>query len=188
MKKLSLISILIIALAAGFAQTAIPFEATYTFGADGDVTSFAYNGTQYSGISMGSIEKKYLTSVSSDGNFRAEGWPNGISSPRIVFTISAVPGYKYTVNSITFGLGRTATGATRALWRGGTSYSSKLPYTGTSLMITVSYRFPIKQVAGLVTSSLLLVLMAIRILLQNANLDCLCTVPQGKLVWKVRSP
>lgn len=126
MKKLSLVLVLMFALAAGFAQTAIPFEATYTFGADGNVTSFAYNGTQYPGISMGSIEKKYLTSVSSDGNFRAEGWPNGISSPRIVFTISAVPGYKYTVNSITFGLGRTATGATRALWRGGTSYSANI--------------------------------------------------------------
>ncbi len=44
MKKLSLISILIIALAAGFAQTAIPFEASYSF--TGSSTSLAYNGTQ----------------------------------------------------------------------------------------------------------------------------------------------
>ncbi|HPV15036.1 MAG TPA: hypothetical protein PL126_05245, partial [Candidatus Cloacimonadota bacterium] len=126
LKKLSLILVLILALAASFAQTPIPFEATYTFGANGNVQSFVYNGTPYSGISMGSIEKKFLTSVSSAGNFRAKGWPDGMSSPRIVFTISAVPGYKYTVNSITFGLGRAATGATHALWRGSASYKDNI--------------------------------------------------------------
>lgn len=127
MKKLSLISILIIALAAGFAQTAIPFEATYTFGADGNVTSFAYNGTQYPGISMGDMLKKYVTSVSSNNNFRASDWPlRGMGSNRIEFTIYAVPGYKFTVNSITFGLGRDADGAARAIWRGNNNYNSNL--------------------------------------------------------------
>jgi hypothetical protein len=122
-KKLSLISILIFTLAAGFAQTPIPFTATYTFGTEGHVTSFEYNGTPYSGISMGNIEKKYVTSVDSDNNFRATGWGNGFSSPRIEFTINHVQGYKYTVNSITFGLGRAADGATNAVWRSSADHS-----------------------------------------------------------------
>lgn len=118
MKKLSFILLLALALTASFAQTPIPFTATYSFtGSTGSTSELAYNGTQYSGISMGNILKRFITSVSSDDNFRAKGWSTGFSSPRIEFTIAAAPGYKYTVSSITFGLGRNSTGPRNALWR-----------------------------------------------------------------------
>lgn len=119
---------LVLALAASFAQTPIPFTATYSFaGSTGSTLELAYNGTPYSGINMGNMEKKYVTSVSSDDNFRATGWPtNGFGSPRVAFTISAVPGYKFTINSITFGLGRAVGGATRAIWRGSADYGNNL--------------------------------------------------------------
>lgn len=127
MKKLCLLFALVLALAASFAQTPIPFTATYSFsGSTGHTSSLAYNGTQYSGISMGNIEKKWVTSVSSDDNFRASGWGTNMSSPHIGFTIYAVQGYKFTVNSITFGLGRDGSGTTNALWRGSGNYTLNL--------------------------------------------------------------
>jgi hypothetical protein len=132
-KKLSLISILIIALAAGFAQTAIPFEATYTFGADGNVTSFAYNGTQYPGISMGDmIKSDFINSVDSENNFRATNWnTKNTLDPRkyIGFTISAVPGYKFSVNTVEFGIGKDADGPTGAHWRGEVNNSNSIKLT-----------------------------------------------------------
>ena len=127
MKKLSLISILIFALAAGFAQTVIPFTAMYTFGTGGHVSSFPYNGTLYSGISMGDMVKDRVISAYSENNFRAYGWPTSNSVLyNIGFTISAVQGYKFTVNSITFGLGREADGPTHTVWRGSAAPTTNL--------------------------------------------------------------
>lgn len=123
MKKLSLIVVLALAIAAGFAQDypVFNFTATYTFGADGNVTSFDYNGTEYSGITMGPMVKVGVTSTGSDGNFRASGWPIDTWSQSgyyMGFTISAVQGYKFTVNTIEFGIGRDATGTRFTEWRG----------------------------------------------------------------------
>jgi hypothetical protein len=131
MKKLSLIILLALAVVAGVAQTypVFNFTATYTFGADGNVTSFKYNGTQYSGISMGYIEKNGVTSVYSNGNFRASGWLSGMSDANkyISFTINAVQGYKFTVNTITFGIGRDLDGTRKTEWYGsGDNYAWSL--------------------------------------------------------------
>ena len=107
-----------------------PFTATYTFGSNGNVASFAYNGTNYAGITMGNIEKIGVISSSSNNNFRATRWPAGatngsntftgsVSTDRYIgFSISAVEGYKFTVTSINFGVSRGETGTRQSQWRG----------------------------------------------------------------------
>ncbi|MFZ4414930.1 MAG: chitobiase/beta-hexosaminidase C-terminal domain-containing protein, partial [Bacteroidales bacterium] len=125
-------------LQVGWGQTT--FSATYTFtGTTGNVASFAYNGTFYDGITPGPIVKVGVTTSSSSGNFRATNWPTGAISGSDVFTgtvdvgkyfefnINAVTGYKFTVTSITFGIGRSATGTRQSQWRGSyDSYTSLL--------------------------------------------------------------
>jgi hypothetical protein len=137
MKKTFLLLSLLLAMGLVFAQT--PFSATYTFGTDGNVASFTYNGTIYDGIEMGSIVKVGVTSTSSSGNFRANNWPLGATSESdnftgsvdlgkyIGFTITAATGYKFSVSSITFGIGRSATGTRQSQWRGSAdSYTALL--------------------------------------------------------------
>lgn len=119
MKKTFLFLSLLFAVGLVFAQT--PFTATYTFGADGNVQSFAYNGTTYPGITMSNVDKVGVTTSSSTSNFRATTWPT-VSSPDtgkyIGFTITAASGYKFTVNTINFGIGRSSTGTRDTEWRG----------------------------------------------------------------------
>jgi hypothetical protein len=119
MKKLVLVLLFITAIALFFAQT--PFTATYTFGSGGNVQSFVYNGTSYSAFTMSNIDKVGVTSSSSSSNFRATTWPTA-SSPDtnkyIGFTITAASGYKFTVSTITFGIGRSSTGTRDTEWRG----------------------------------------------------------------------
>jgi hypothetical protein len=115
------------------------FTATYTFGSYGNVASFAYNGTSYAGISPGNIVKVGVTSTSNKDNFRANDWPLGATDGSnaftgsvdigkyIGFTIDAVTGYKFTITSISFGIGRSATGTRQSQWRGSAdSYGSIL--------------------------------------------------------------
>lgn len=111
-----------------FAQT--PFTATYTFGPDGNVASFDYNGTAYAGLQMGPALKVGINSSSSTNNFRGTNWPLGATSGSdvfsgsldsgkyIQFSVANVPGYKYTVTSINFGVGRSGTGTRQSQWRG----------------------------------------------------------------------
>jgi len=119
MKKTFLFLSLLFAVGLVFAQT--PFTATYTFGADGNVQSFAYNGTTYPGITMSNVDKVGVTTSLSASNFRATTWPT-VSSPDtgkyIGFTITAASGYKFTVNTINFGIGRSGTGTRDTEWRG----------------------------------------------------------------------
>jgi hypothetical protein len=109
----------------------ITFTATYNLSGDGnDVVSFSYNGTTYEGIIPGDLEKVGVISTSSNGNFRGDDWPLGATSESDVFsgsfdpvkyigfTIEATPGYKFTVTSITFGIGRSGTGPRQWQWRG----------------------------------------------------------------------
>ncbi|MDD4033938.1 MAG: FlgD immunoglobulin-like domain containing protein [Candidatus Cloacimonetes bacterium] len=121
MKKLLFLftlSLLLVSMAWG--QT--PFTATYTFtGTTGDVSSFTYNGQAITGVSMSNIEKFGVTTSSSTSNFRATGWPTDSSADTgkyIGFTITAAAGYKFTVNTINFGVGRSQTGTRDSQWRG----------------------------------------------------------------------
>ena len=119
MKKLSLVILLVCAVAAGFAQT--HFTATYTFGNNGNVTSFTYNGTPVTNLTMGPIVKAGVTSVASNDNFRASDWPT-VNAPDpnkyIGFTMTVADGYVLTVKSIDFGIGRDANGTLLTQWRG----------------------------------------------------------------------
>lgn len=119
MKKLLIVFMLSL-LVVGMAWGQTPFTATYTFGSDGNVASFVYNGTSYAGITMGNLEKVGITSTSSSNNFRGSGWSlTDIDTEKYIgFTISAVTGYKFTVNSISFGIGRSGTGTRDSQWRG----------------------------------------------------------------------
>jgi len=144
MKKSTLITLFTAAIfvfgsyQVGWGQTA--FSATYTFtGTTGNVASFAYNGASYDGITPGTIVKVGVTTSSSSGNFRATNWPTGAISwsdvftgtvdegKYIGFTIDAVSGFKFTITSITFGIGRSASGTRQSEWRGSSdSYSGLL--------------------------------------------------------------
>jgi hypothetical protein len=123
------VALMMVLVNVGWGQT--PYTATYTFtGTTGNVASFDYNGTTYSGISPSAIAKVGVTTSSSSGNFRATGWPTGATDGSntftgsvdlgkyIEFSIVPVSGYKYTITSITFGVGRSATGVRQWQWRG----------------------------------------------------------------------
>jgi hypothetical protein len=114
---------------SGWGQT--NFTATYNLSGDGNnVTSFSYNGTVYDGINPGDLIKIGITSSSSSNNFRGSNWPLGATNGSddftgtidltkyIGFTIEPVAGYKFTITSITFGVGRSATGPRQWEWRG----------------------------------------------------------------------
>lgn len=129
LKKTLLILFVLAALSLAWAQ--VPFSATYTFdGTTGHVASFVYNGTTYEGVSMGDLLKVGVTSSSSTGNFRANNWPlgatngsddfDGVLDPDKYFglTISAQTGYHFSLSTITFGVGRSATGIRQSQWRG----------------------------------------------------------------------
>jgi hypothetical protein len=129
MRKISFISALLLFVTITFAQT--NFTATYNFaGNETDVVSFAYNGDTYEGITPQPLLKLGVTSTGSTNNFRAKEWPLGATSESDVFTgvidlekyigfsIEPVAGYTFTITSIKFGLGRSATGPRQFEWRG----------------------------------------------------------------------
>lgn len=128
--------LLLLGVMQSFGQTS--FTATYTFGANGNVSSFTYNGTVYDGIVPGNMEKVGITTSSSSGNFRGSNWPvdptpvgdlDGTmdAGKYIGFTISPAAGYKFTVTSLTFGIGRSGTGTRQSQWRGSfDSYGSAI--------------------------------------------------------------
>jgi len=129
MRKISLLSALLLFVTITFAQT--NFTATYDFAGSGnDVTSFTYNGDTYEGITPQPLLKVGATSSSSTGNFRAKNWPLGATSDSDVFTgdidlakyigfsIEPVTGYTFTITSIKFGLGRSGGGPRQFEWRG----------------------------------------------------------------------
>lgn len=120
MKKLIFLitlSLLMVSMAWG----ATTFTATYTFsGTTGHVESFTYNGTTYPGMTMNTIDKVGITSSSSTSNFRATEWSTGAidTGKYIGFTMAAANGYKFSVSTISFGLGRSNTGTRDSQWRG----------------------------------------------------------------------
>ncbi|MBX2990355.1 MAG: T9SS type A sorting domain-containing protein [Bacteroidetes bacterium] len=129
MKKIALVAACLVI--TGIARGQTPFTATYNLAGDGNnVPSFAYNGTSYAGISSGSLVKEGISSSSSTGNFRGSNWPTGATNGSDVFTgsidlnkyigvtVAAVPGYKFTITSVSFGIGRSATGPRQWQWRG----------------------------------------------------------------------
>jgi len=113
------------------AQTNAFTNATYTFGADGNVSSFAYNGSNVANLTEGNMVKSDgITTSSSSGNFRATGWTTGSSldtADYIGFTLTADSGWNLNMTNMTFGIGRSGTGTRAWAWYYSTnSFSSSL--------------------------------------------------------------
>jgi trimeric autotransporter adhesin len=115
---------LLLALTAGWmgaAQAQVPFSnASYTFSTNGNVASFAYNGSPVANLTIGNIVKSSgITTGSSSGNFRASGWTTNSSldaSDYIGFTLATAPGQSLNLTSFNFGVGRSGTGTRAWAW------------------------------------------------------------------------
>jgi len=122
--------------------TQIPFSGTYTFGSDGNVTSFAYNGTPIFGVTASPLVKVGVSTSVSTSNFRANDWPTGASDGSDVlpgspdaaryfeFTVTAAAGKVIDGPSITFGVGRSGGGPRQWQWRSSAdNYTTAIPVT-----------------------------------------------------------
>ena len=129
-RKLQFSVTVVLLLITIFTKAQTDFTATYTFGSNGNVTSFAYNGATYDGVTFGNLEKVGVTTSSSANNFRANGWPTGATNGSndftgevdlgkyLGFSVSPVAGYKISIDTIIFGVGRSGTGTRQSQWRG----------------------------------------------------------------------
>jgi endonuclease I len=115
-------------MAVSVPATPLTTTGTFTFGPDGNVAAFAYNGRPVLNLSVGDLTKVGVTTSSSAGNFRASTWPldgspigslTGAPDPGkyFEFTLTADPGVTFDLDSITFGFGRSGTGPRSAQWR-----------------------------------------------------------------------
>ena len=132
---------------AAQAQTT-PFTGTYTFGGDGNVNSFAYNGTAITDLTVSALTKVGVTTSSSSGNSRASNWGTGSTDggaaggPRdankyFEFTITASGGSTITDPTITFGVGRSGTGPRQFEWRSSLdNYATAIPVTANNASVT----------------------------------------------------
>jgi hypothetical protein len=97
-----------------------PFTGTFTWGTNGNVTNFSYNGVPISDIVVNNFTKVNVVTSSSAGNFRASSWStNPIVDPNkyFEFSLSASPGTTFNMGNITFGIGRSSTGPLKWEWR-----------------------------------------------------------------------
>jgi hypothetical protein len=103
------------------------FGGTFTFGSNGNVTAFAYNGGAIDDVTVGDLVKVGVNTSSSSGNFRATDWAvdptagtlAGSLNPNkyFEFTLSAAAGHTLGMESLTFGVGRSGTGPRQWQWR-----------------------------------------------------------------------
>ncbi|MFZ9937134.1 MAG: Ig-like domain-containing protein [Luteolibacter sp.] len=131
-----------IALSAVAPLQAQVFSGTFDLAGDGNnVTSFAYNGTPITGLTVSPLTKVGITSSSSFGNFRGSNWPTGASNgsdtftgavdtgKHIEFTLTATSG-TIDLPTITFGVGRSSTGPRQWQWRSSADgYAAPIPVT-----------------------------------------------------------
>ena len=124
MKKL-LLTVALLGLASpAFSQTA--FSGTYTWGANGNTNSFAYNGTDIANLTESAFTKIGITTSSSSGNFRATGFAldpvlgslTGTNDPTkyFEFSLTAASGFTLSMTNIDFGVGRSGTGPRTFVW------------------------------------------------------------------------
>jgi fibronectin-binding autotransporter adhesin len=124
MKKLLLALAILGAASPAFSQTA--FSGIYTWGANGNTNSFAYNGTDIANLTESAFTKVGVTTSSSGGNFRASGWAldagsgtlTGTNDPSkyFEFSLTADSGFTLSMTNINFGVGRSATGPRTFVW------------------------------------------------------------------------
>lgn len=97
-----------------------PFTGTFTWGTNGNVTNFTYNGSSIPDITVSNFTKVNVISSSSSGNFRASTWStNSIAdlNKYFEFSIASTPGTTLNMSNITFGVGRSSTGPLKWEWR-----------------------------------------------------------------------
>lgn len=102
-----------------------PFTGTFTWGTNGNVTNFSYNGLPIPDMTVSNFTKVNVVSSSSAGNFRASSWstnPIGDLLKYFEFSLTASPGTTFDMGSINFGIGRSSTGPLKWEWR--TSYDN----------------------------------------------------------------
>jgi len=125
MKKLLLVLIFVcVSAPLALAQTA--FTGTYTWGANGNTNSFAYNGTDIANVTESAFTKVGITTSSSSGNFRASGFAldpvigtlTGTNDPAkyFEFSLTADSGFTLSMTNINFGVGRSGTGPRTFVW------------------------------------------------------------------------
>ena len=151
--KYSLLSLAVLSAALVSNASAAVFTGTYDFtGTIGNVASFSYNGTSIPGLTVGNLTKVGVTTSSSNGNSRATAWPTGATTGSdtfsgtvdlgkyFEFTLTAGPEITIDMTSITFGIGRSATGPRQWQWRSSVdSYASTIStYTTVNAGITNS--------------------------------------------------
>jgi hypothetical protein len=131
MKKLLLTGLCALAI-GGISQAQLitnNFSGTFSFaGTVGFTNSLPYNGTAIADVLVGDLTKNGVTDSSSTGNFRGSAWalddaPVGGLTGLIdlgkyfELTLTADPGTTLNMTSVTFGIGRSATGPRTWEWR-----------------------------------------------------------------------
>ena len=116
--------ILTVTVSSVFAQTT--FTGIYTWGTNGNTSSFAYNGTDIANLTESAFTKVGITTTSSSGNFRATGFAldpvvgtlTGTNDPSkyFQFGLTADSGFTLSMTNINFGVGRSATGPRTFVW------------------------------------------------------------------------
>ncbi len=118
MKKILLALLLVGTVCYSHAQS---FTGSYVLvGNSNDVPSLNYNGTDVPNLTEGPLTKVGITSSSSADNFRGTNWPTASAfdpAKYIQFTLTPEAGYRLSLTSVTFGVGRSGTGTTSSQWR-----------------------------------------------------------------------
>lgn len=130
---------------------AASFTGGYDFsGSAGNVANLSYNGASVPDVSFGSLKKVGVTTSASSGNSRASGWSTGATTGSDTFTgtvdlgkyfefsITANAGFEIDMTSISFGIGRSATGPRQWQWRSSAdNYAATIgSYTSTNAGLT----------------------------------------------------
>lgn len=125
MKKLFLTLAIAGIASPAFSQTS--FTGTYTWGANGNTNSFAYNGTDIANLTESAFTKTAnIGTSSSSGNFRGTNFAldpvigslTGTNDPTkyFEFSLTADSGFALSMTNINFGVGRSGTGARTFVW------------------------------------------------------------------------
>jgi hypothetical protein len=133
------------------------FSGTYTFGAEGNVASFIYNGSSITNLTVAPLTKIGITNSSSNDNLRATAWPTGATTGNdtfsgsvdtgkyIEFTLTAASGKVINLPTLAFGIGRSSTAPRQWQWRSSVDgFANPIPVTTANSGLT--------HVAGVLTT------------------------------------
>ena len=129
---------------------------SYTFGANGNVNSFAYNGPALTGVTASNLTKNGFTTTNAANAFRGNDWPLGATNGSstftgsidptkyIEFTLTAATGQTFSNPKVRFDLYRSSTGPRQWAWRSSLdNYASNIVLDSLGASVT--------QAAGVMT-------------------------------------